>query len=232
MIQHSIWHGDSRELIDKIDEPVHCVIADPPYGVDFRSLFAKTPLGKSRVRDIAGDADLEGAIELFDETMDLLLPKMVDPSDAYIFSAWNVQPEWTQVMRRLERHGFFHKMTLIWAKGWPGLGSIDANWGCGYEVIFYLKRGQRDIHHRRSAIISVDKPAPQHQCHPTEKPLALMERLIEMSTNKGDLVVDPFSGSGATVLAARNLGRRGLGIELDEKYVQASRRRLEQGVFV
>lgn len=231
MIQHEIWHGSCLDLLDKIDEPVHCLVVDPPYGVDFVSKKATTPEGKAKARKIAGDGDIETAIALFDEAMDLLMPKMTDVCDAYVFSAWSVLPEWQLALRRLNRHNFFHKMSLVWVKGYPGLGSIDACWGCGWEAIFYLKRGQRDVPYRRSGVIAVDKPAPQHQVHVTEKPVPLLETLIEMSTDPGELVVDPFSGSGSTILAAKNLGRRGLGMELDEKYVQVSLARLEQGVF-
>lgn len=232
MTRHEIWHGDCLELIPKITEPIHCLVTDPPYGMSFRSKRAVTPEGKKYATDIANDGDLETAIALFNDAMDLLMPKMVDECDAYVFTGWSVQMEWTQVIRDLSRHGFKHKMTLIWDRGWPGLGDIDANWGSGYEAIFYLKRGRRDVAYRRNAVIAVDKPRPGTQVHETEKPVPLLETLIEMSTDPGDLVVDPFSGSGSTILAAKNLGRSGIGMELDEKYVLASQGRLAQGVFV
>lgn len=66
-----------------------------------------------------------------------------------------------------------------------------------------------------------------HGAHPTQKPLSLLERIVRCSTNEGDLVVDPFSGSGTTGVAAVGLGRRYLGLELDRAYVELAARRIE-----
>src|SRR5271168_901837 len=62
--------------------------------------------------------------------------------------------------------------------------------------------------------------------HPTQKPVALLERILLASTNEGDVVLDPFSGSGTTVLAALRTKRMGVGIEIEEKYIQMTRKRL------
>jgi DNA modification methylase len=64
--------------------------------------------------------------------------------------------------------------------------------------------------------------------HPCQMPEAVLERIIRVSSNPGDLVLDPFAGSGTTLATARKLGRRYLGVELSEEYAQAIRRRLEQ----
>jgi len=63
--------------------------------------------------------------------------------------------------------------------------------------------------------------------HPWEKPLSLIERLVRLYSNPGDNVLDPFCGSGTTLVACENLGRRSLGIEQDPKYVELARRRLK-----
>mgnify|MGYP003978343227 FL=1 len=64
--------------------------------------------------------------------------------------------------------------------------------------------------------------------HPTQKPLALLERLIEAATDKNDLVIDPFSGSGTTGVACKNLGRKYIGIEIDKNYNALARKRLKE----
>ena len=64
--------------------------------------------------------------------------------------------------------------------------------------------------------------------HPTEKPLALMEDIVKLHTNKGDLILDPFAGSGTTLVAAQNLGRAYIGIELEEKHYKTCLSRLSE----
>ncbi|MBE3134532.1 MAG: site-specific DNA-methyltransferase, partial [Acidobacteria bacterium] len=68
--------------------------------------------------------------------------------------------------------------------------------------------------------------------HPTQKPQGLMQLLVGQFTDPGDTILDPFSGSGTTLIAARMLERRAIGIELDERHCESVAKRLEQGVFV
>lgn len=232
MTTQEIWHGDSRDLADQLPDGINCFIEDPPYGVDFVSRRAETAAGKKFVAEIVGDVNLEQAIKLFDEVNDAILPKGAPECELYVFTRWDIVGEWIEAVRRLDRHGFAFKMLLVWDKGIPGMGDIDANWGCGHELILYCKRGRRDVHHRRSGIIHVDKLGSAQHIHPTEKPVGLIEKLIEMSTDPGDWVVDPFSGSGSTATAAMRLGRNAIGIEKDERYIVPSRRRLQQLTLV
>lgn len=225
---NEIWTGDSRLLATELPEPIHCVIADPPYGVDFQSRRAETPNGKKWVKDVDGDKDLSKATQLFQQVMDAVLSKTAEQAELYVFTRWDIVGEWVNEVRQLSRHGFAYKMLLVWDKGIPGMGDIDANWGCGHELILYLKKGRRDVPFRRSGIIAVNKVPNMKHIHPTEKPVALLERLIEMSTDLGDLVVDPFAGSGSAIVAAQRLGRNGIGIELDPEHAANAMRRLDQ----
>jgi len=69
--------------------------------------------------------------------------------------------------------------------------------------------------------------AREHGSHPTQKPVALLERLIEASTPSDALILDPFNGSGTTGVAALKLGRRYVGIDMDSSYLDIARCRLE-----
>lgn len=230
-VNQEIWHGDSRELVEKVPEGVNCVITDPPYGVNYRSRHAVTPEGLKYVADVAHDSDLLQARGLFLDVMAGLLPRTADECEMYVFTRWDIVGDWIDTVRELSEFGFAYKMMLIWDKGGPGTGDIDANWGCGHEIILYLKKGRRDVKFRRSGIISVDMVHPHKIVHPTEKPVPLLTQLIEMSTSPGDLIVDPFSGSGSTAVAAQKTGRRAVGIELEERYADIGNHRLGAQAF-
>lgn len=230
VLGQTILHGDSRWYLPLLEEKIDCVITDPPYGVDFVSRRAETAAGKKWVRPVAADKSLQGAIDLFLEVMEPIIPKLADEADLYFFTRWDIVDEWIKVVKALSPD-IDYKMMLIWDKGIPGMGDIDANWGCGHEIVLYCKKGRRDVPYRRSSIIAVDKVHSTQLIHPTEKPVALLEYFVTMSTSPGDLIVDPFSGSGSTVVAAQRNGRRALGIELDIDHFRRSRLRLDQPVM-
>ncbi len=215
MVAQFIAHGDSREVLKKLKTPVNCVITDPPFGVDNQSNMATTVGGVKMARKIANDESPEVAIKVFNEVMDVLLPKTVDNADLYIFTAHQVLEQWLGVARDLGRHGFKQSAILVWQKDGPGMGDL-ASWGMGHEFILFLKKGRRQsTDRRRSGVLSVPQVRPGSLIHPHEKPLALLEHLLRHSTSKGDFVVDPFAGSGSTIRAAKQMERRALGVEFD-----------------
>lgn len=221
--------GDSRTLHTLIDEPIHCILTDPPYGVAFRSNSAKTAKGKKWVDDIHNDEDLDVAIELFMEVMTPLVAKTVEHCDMYVFTSWKVMQPWIETVNSLE--GFEVKNVLCWDKQLPGMGDTEGNWQQSFELILYAKKGRRSVPYRRHSVISVQRPDKDNHVHPTEKPVALLEILLDVSTNRGDLVVDPFAGSGSTLLAATRTGRRAIGMELSAEFHQRASRRLNQNFF-
>jgi len=77
-------------------------------------------------------------------------------------------------------------------------------------------------------ILKYQAPKGKNRIHPIQKPLGLIKELIELTTNKNDLVLDPFIGSGTTAVVAKKLNRKWIGIEKKEKYVQAARKRVQQ----
>lgn len=232
MTTQEIRRGDARLLAANLtNQSVKCAIVDPPYGVNFRSRRAETPEGKKFVSDIANDGDLEGAIDLFHEVMSTMAVKFTDEAELYVFTRWDVVGDWIHALNVLHGWGFKYKMLLVWDKGIPGMGDIDSNWGCGHELILYCKRGLRKMPYRRSGIIHVDKLGSKQHVHPTEKPVGLIEQLIKMSTDPGDLVVDPFAGSGSTLVAAKRQGRSAIGFEIEKKYYDMINHRLGEEMF-
>lgn len=226
MTSNIILHGDARDLGGRIDRPINAIVTDPPFGVNFVSNSVRRQHDSRKfARAIDADESPEKATLLFRQVMKPLLPMCAEQCELYVFTSWQVLDVWMPLVRRIP--DFELKQMLIWEKGYPGMGDVEANWGCGHEIILYLKKGRRPVPYRRSGILHVERLATKKNIHPTEKPVQLLEILIEMSTDKGDFVVDPFSGSGSTSVAARNLGRDSLAFEVDEEYVKAGRARLE-----
>lgn len=191
--------------------------------------MAVTQEGKTHARKIANDESPEIAMRVFGQVMDVLLPKTASDSDLYIFTAYQVLKEWLQLADDLSRHGFTRKAILVWEKDGPGMGDLES-WGQGHEFIIYLKKGRRERSDvRRSGVIHIPQLRPGDLIHPHQKPSALLELLIKHSTNKGDFIVDPFAGSGSTVVAARKLDRSAVGIEYDEHNCQLAKDFLNSG---
>lgn len=222
-----IVHGDSRLWIPKIHTPINAVITDPPYGMKFESNMGRTPEAKALAQAIEGDETPEEAVATFLSIMATIMPHTAPNCEFYICTAWHVLEWWLPAVKAIDPSVKL-KMMLIWNKGDPGMGDLEGNWGCGYEVILYLKKGRRPAPYRRGAVIAVDKVPPAQMVHPTEKPVHLIEKFIEFSTDPGDFIVDPYSGSGSTSVAAQKLGRNSLAFDIKADYVEIGTERLTQ----
>jgi DNA modification methylase len=206
----TLYHGDAREIPEWLAADV--MITDPPYGMDYKGFGGrKGEPRRSRGRvSVAGDESTE--------VRDTAL-SMWGERPALIFGRWNIERP-SGVRNR-----------LIWDKCWHGMGDLSMPWGPAEEEIYVFGAGWSGP--RRSNIIRAQgyaAPDPNRPKHPTPKPVALMECLIEYAP--GGVLVDPFSGSGATLIAARNLGRQVIGVELEEKYCELIASRLGQQAFV
>lgn len=228
---HQIWNGDSIEMCERFKPgSVSTIITDPPFGVNNQSNSAVTKAGKEYARKIANDESPEIAISIFNQVMDVLLPKCADQADLYVFTAHQVLKEWLEVADQLgQRHGFVRKGLLVWEKDGPGMGDLDS-WGQAHEYIIYMKRGTREKNaKRRSGVLHFPQIRPGKLIHPHEKPTPLLEELIKFSTKPGEFLVDPFGGSGSLVRAARNTGRNAVSIELDENNYNKALTALTEG---
>lgn len=224
-----LHHGDNVAVLPEIlaglgERRINAVITDPPYGVSHVSAFAK--VDTKNQRPIEGDADPAKAIENFYAVMDAVIPHLADEADIYVFTSWKVVDLWVEACKLLAPQDLRYQNLLVWEKGWPGLGDLEANWPLSVEFIIYLKKGRRPINSRRSSVLAFDKPVPSAQIHPTEKPVDLLMELLKQSTEPGDLVLDPWAGSGSLLEACRLSGRDAIGIEIDEEFYNRTSERL------
>ena len=197
----TLYHGDCLEHPEWWTG-ADVLVTDPPYGLDYESGWpASFP---RRVTNDATPAVRDAAIALW------------GARPALVFGSWRVaKPARTA-------------QTLIWDKGDdPGMGDLSLPWGSFWEEIYVLGAGFSGT--RRNGILRGWRCPKSNRDHPTPKPLGLMEHLLDRCPP--GTVADPFAGSGSTLVAAKALGRRAIGVELEERYCEIAARRLSQEVL-
>ena len=203
----TLYHGDALEVPDWLAADV--LVTDPPYGMGYESNFNRIKGTQKIGRSVAGDkttAARDHVISAWGQ------------KPALVFGRWDIpRPAGTRAR-------------LIWDRMYHGMGDLSFPWGPSEEEIYVLgagfkgKRGPNVI--SSHGLMSGDRNRPDH---PTPKPVGLMEALIEKCPD--GKVADPFAGSGATLIAARNLGRQSIGVELEERYCELIAKRLSQQAF-
>lgn len=128
---------------------------------------------------------------------------------------------------------------LVWAKGGRGSGDLTQPWGPAHETVTFGVHeispanrakgdGRLSARLRQGSVITAPRPNGGAVRHPTEKPVVLMAQLIESSTVRGDLVVDPCAGVGSTLVAAILAGRRAWGVEIDPRWADIALGRIKR----
>ena len=123
----------------------------------------------------------------------------------------------------------FVKSEVIWDKVYHGMGDTKAAFAPSHENIVFAVKGKYSFPGSRPKdLVTFPKINSSKMVHPTEKPVGLLANLISSVTKPGDLILDPFAGSGSTLVAAKKTGRRFIGIELDADYFVTAQRRIEE----
>jgi DNA modification methylase len=204
--QCAIYHGDCRPMLDTLD--VQAIVTDPPYGIALKN---HGMIGSKEWDRIEGDEDGAAAYDVIEWALQHAMPTIA------FASPWKPWP------------GYWPNL-LVWDK----CGGV----GGGGDTATTAKRTWELIQCRRVECIGGGRPESvwrhplgQHMLafHPTQKPEALMVDLLRTFIRPEYVVLDPFMGSGSTLVAAKRLGRSAVGIEINERYCEAAARRLSQG---
>lgn len=222
-------HGDSLEFIKGLDDnSVDAVITDPPYNISKENRFKS--MGRSGIDFGEWDKGFN-----LNNWIELVAPKVKKGGNVVIFNAWRNLGE---IADTLESNGFEVKDMIRWEKSNPMPRNRDRRFIVDYEVaVWAVKKGSKWTFNRvnetydRPLITSglTPKSEKEGKGHPTQKPVAVMEWLIEHLTNENDVVFDPFMGSGSTGVACKNLNRSFIGYELEEEYFSISKKRILGG---
>ena len=217
----TLYHGDCRDVLARMsDQSVDCVITDPPYD-DRTHKGAKTNKGRGHgVKAVHFDSFThERQVETFAEL-------------ARLTRRWVVATLATSTAFRFDLEpppGLRCLRVGAWVKPNP-MPQISADRpGQGWEPIVFFHRDDLKPAWNGGGRAGVwTHPVVQGEGHPTVKPLPMVADFVRLFTNPGELVLDPFAGSGTTLRAAKDEGRKAIGVELDERYCELIAKRLSQ----
>lgn len=208
----TIYHGDCREVLPTL-EPVDLVLTDPPY-----ELVAK---GGSFGRE--GRRKYLTKIEGFtDGGFDI---SILDP-----FENWMVFCAKEQLPALIEKAKLGRWMLITWNKPNP-TPLINNNYLPDTEYLVHRYSSGRLFGSYADKSRFIVHPSSARLSHPNEKPIPVMTKMVRLGSLNGETILDPFMGSGTTLRAAKDLGRKAIGIELEEKYCEVAAKRLAQEVF-
>jgi site-specific DNA-methyltransferase (adenine-specific) len=220
----TLYHGDCRDVLATMpDESVHAVITDPPY-------TERTHRNATTNRAGIDHALREAFEPIDDEALRALLSEAGRVTQGWVVSTldyrhaveFDIDPPAGLRMLRLG----------VWVKTNPTPQISGDRPAQGWESIAYMHRADRRSKWngggRAGNFVS---PIAPPEGHPTAKPLPMVRDWVRLFTNPGDVILDPFAGSGTTLRAAVDEGRKAIGIELDERYCELIAKRLSQGAL-
>ena len=207
----TLYHGDCREVDAWMTADV--LVTDPPYGIAWPAgrLHSEREKRQAAVQSIKGDEDTQ--------VRDDVLALWGTDRPAVVFGSWRM-PRPPKVRHR-----------LIWHKKGRHPGVSPAPFFPVDEEIYLIGGGW--VGKPSPTVIPTEEQRhmqPRLIGHPTPKPIPLMEHLISKCPEGS--IADPFAGSGATLIAASNLGRQVIGVELEERYCELIAKRISQPVLV
>jgi len=207
LTQNQVLHGDCTQILRTLpSNSVDLVVTDPPYFVRYRDRAG---------RSIANDDDPASILGAFTDVYRALKPNTFCVS----FYGWNSVAAFFEAW---EAAGFKPVGHIVWYKGYSSRrGILNAR----HEQAYVLAKG-----HPQKPARPLDDVQPWEYSgnvvHPTEKAVSVLKPLIRAFSQPNALVLDPFAGSGSTLVSAALADRNYLGVELDGKYVEHARRRL------
>jgi DNA modification methylase len=206
----TIYHGDCREILPTVGDGA--IVSDPPYGMAWDGKVTRSRLSElkrgGKFGTSAGPTRNYGATIFGDDAP--FDPAFMLPYGEVILWGFNHFPQ------HLSRG-----TALVWLKRYDdGFGSFLSD-----AEIAWMKGGH-GVYCKRD--VSLQGESSQ-RAHPTQKPIDLMQWCIGFV--KAETILDPFMGSGSTLVAAKNLGRKAIGIEIEERYCEIAAKRLAQRVL-
>lgn len=238
-VEHDIYFRDCVSGMQEEvgGDSVDLILTDPPYGIDIDLESTMGSTGVSHIGDLEND-ELEDALAVFANAAAEMRRVLKPDGHCYVFASWKTYDKFRDI---LEETGFNVKNCLVWCKSTPNnqpsFGTGGVNYGLQHEFILYatLEDGDPRSLDRVMSDLILHKHNTTNNEHPTEKPVGLLDIFVDQSTDEGDVVLDPFIGSGSTAVAAVQNERDAIGFEIDggtyrpiiERRIDEAKRELE-----
>ena len=220
MDDFKLFHGDCLDAMKNItDESVDLIVTDPPYLMDYKS-NRRVKMDKfDKIKNDINSYDLIS--DYFSECYRI----MKSNTAIYCFCSWHNVDFFKQ---EFEKH-FKLKNIIVWNKNNHGTGDLKGSYAPKYEFILFGHKGRTLLREKRIAdVIDCPKIPSKFLVHPTEKPIELLSIFIKQSSDEDAIVFDGFMGCGSTGIASLNNNRKFIGIELDGKYFEIAKTRIEK----
>lgn len=209
------------------EKSIDCLVTDPPYAL---GMFKEgNTTGNSRLAENAGhmyDDDPAEMLNMLDQVFMHAARCLKSDGHAYIFFHHTKYEEMYLMIRK--HFGTCEETPIVWIKNTPGIGDPNRSWVYAYEPCLFVNRGRGLVKPQAFNYLKYDTVPPGKKIHPTQKPDQLLRHIISASCVPGEVVLDPFAGSGSTLVAAAQVGCRFIGIEREEKFHRAATERIAE----
>lgn len=214
-----------KELIEKKIK-VDLILTDPPYCVSRDYQLGFSNMGRSGMNYGEWDYGFDQK-----EWIRVCSPLVREGGSFIIFNDWK---NLSYLVEELEKNGFIIKDLIRWEKSNPMPRNVNSRYVMDVELAIWAVKGKKKWVFNKPENIPYLKPVYKtgvvlgkgKRIHPTQKSLDLFSQIIQVHSNEGDLVFDPFSGSGTTAVACKETGRNFIGSEIDSDYYQKAVKRL------
>ena len=236
--QEPIHNVNAVEFLASLQEPPNLILTDPPYGMSYRSNIPGDRRWNASGEPVNGrfdvlKGDAEGEIDM--ARFLSACHSAMDEGFLVMFSGIKMFGRWSEMATAA---GFELRTPGVWIKGCANGGDLTDPLISVCEMVICARKGKpRSFSVRRNG---EDKtripnywnigrvPKAEYCGHPTQKPLLICQDMVEMFTSEGGFVVDPFCGSGSSLVAAKMSGRRYAGADVDAHYADLARDRLSR----
>jgi DNA modification methylase len=232
MVKLTLYHGDALEILPTLpSESIDLILTDPPYGVSNDTKIVRNGGKFGKAKDInLNFGDWDDSSVLWKALPDMV--RVLKPNGVMVVFYDRL---WLGVLGLILQEDYDFKVRHIgcWIKSNPTPQARKVKWQVGTEMFLVATKNQGSGHHfnyelGQSPDYFKTSVSFEH-LHPTQKPLDLIEWIMKYWSFEGDTVLDPFLGSGTTMLAGLHLGRNVIGIEKEKEYIEITKKRLNWG---